>query len=390
MRFPRKRAKRAMTIRFEYGEECISNIKVVMKKTTKKKEVPTELHIKGTALAPSRRLWKSMQMRFRFNDNIFKYFPPEEVFQRIAKVNPKSRVKYCIEKIDGAKPRLLAVTNPESPIINYPNLCEILSKHGYENINYADGVVRSTHSTTNPWNFKVAGDDFVNRFIVDTPIDGFGRPQIYLSLLRQVCKNGAVGFNPAFRSELVVGKQNDCMEYSLIRALESYNNEDGFIALKERFESSAKSWASVKEAMKLQNLVVKLHGEKQLKLGSTDIVKTDGNKRILLVNKLSEVTGNLNQIYGLANIDALSQKKQRTLPAGCKVYDLINFASEIATHSSTAYGGRQLQAYIGDLVTDEYDLEGTCDLYGDYKDFFVNNAQTAETLSGMNKMFSDN
>ena len=48
------------------------------------------------------------------------------------------------------------------------------------------------------------------------------------------------------------------------------------------------------------------------------------------------MTGDLQRIYGMANLDALSVKRQRTLPAACKVYDLLNFASEVATHHADA------------------------------------------------------
>src|SRR5260221_348195 len=75
--------------------------------------------------------------------------------------------------------------------------------------------------------------------IIDTPIDGFGRPSVYLSLLRLVCSNGAVGYSPAFRSELSVGKGDDGVAFALTRVLDGFNNEDGYAALRQRFESAA-------------------------------------------------------------------------------------------------------------------------------------------------------
>src|SRR5690242_21369888 len=48
-----------------------------------------------------------------------------------------------------------------------------------------------------------------------------------------------------------------------------------------------------------------------------------------------------------SNLDALSAKRQRTLPARCKVYDLLNFASEVATHHATPAGERGLQGFVG-------------------------------------------
>jgi hypothetical protein len=84
---------------------------------------------------------------------------------------------------------------------------------------------------------------------------------------------------------------------------------------------------------------------------------------------------------GLANLDALSVKRQRTLPAQAKVYDLLNFASEVATHHATAAGNRTLQAFLGDLISNEYDLEGTGEHLGDWRDFFIANKATTTTLA---------
>ncbi len=84
-------------------------------------------------------------------------------------------------------------------------------------------------------------------------------------------------------------------------------------------------------------------------------------------------------------MDALSVKRQRTLPTACRVYDLLNFASELATHHSAPTGNRLVQAYIGDLISSEYDLEGTVDQFTDWRDFFIGNDATSSTLADMNR-----
>jgi hypothetical protein len=42
-----------------------------------------------------------------------------------------------------------------------------------------------------------------------------------------------------------------------------------------------------------------------------------------------------------------------------------------------------MQAYIGDLISGEYDLEGTVDRFGDWRDFFIGNDATASTMAHM-------
>ena len=95
--------------------------------------------------------------------------------------------------------------------------------------------------------------------------------------------------------------------------------------------------------------------------------------------------GTLTRIYGLASMDTLSVKRQRTLPTACKVYDLLNFASEVATHHASEAGNRTVQAYVGELISGEFDLEGTAEQFTDWRDFFIGNEKTADTMAELNR-----
>src|SRR5690606_37858945 len=90
-----------------------------------------------------------------------------------------------------------------------------------------------------------------------------------------------------------------------------------------------------------------------------------------VLRELNRVTGNLHEIYYLANLDALSVKRQRVLPSRARVYDLLNFASEVATHHASEEGRRLMQGYIGNLISDEFDMEGTAETVTDFQDFFM-------------------
>ena len=48
-------------------------------------------------------------------------------------------------------------------------------------------------------------------------------------------------------------------------------------------------------------------------------------------------------------------------------------------------GNRLVQAFIGDLISSEYDLEGTVDQFSDWRDFFVGSEQTTDTLAHLTK-----
>jgi hypothetical protein len=212
---------------------------------------------------------------------------------------------------------------------------------------------------------------------------------VYLSLLRLICSNGAVGYSPVFRSELSVGKGEDGVAFALQRVLDGFNNEDGYAALRQRFEAATRSWASVNEVNRLYRLLARVvnggevhAGAPVAAAGGDGAAECEGSPLFAAFHKM---TGDLSDIYGLANLDALSAKRQRTLPAACRVYDLLNFASEVATHHATEAGNRRLQGYIGDLVSGEYDLEGTVEQFADWRDFFVGHAQTASTLADLHR-----
>lgn len=336
------------------------------------------LEVAGEPFVPTSRFWQSLFHRFGLSDNVFRYFRYDEVFARVVEANPDDRLRLCVERPPNAPPRLLAVSNPRRPLLGYEETMELMTRYGeahaspsgnaeggaktpsYESLpTYRNGMVRSTHvPRSGEHGFHIGPDQFRNRFVVEAPIDGFGQPRIYLSLLRQVCSNGAVGYSPAFRSDIRMG--NDAA-YTLERALGQFDHDEGFAALRQRFESAQKSWASIRETMLLHKTISRLGDGRDGRLRGRN-----------LHEELNRIAGDVNALYGLANLETLSAKRQRVLPARCRVYDLINFASELATHAAGPDGQIRLQGYIGTLISDEYDLEGTAEKVPEFNDLFLN------------------
>jgi hypothetical protein len=378
-----------MAIRFDYGVARIKDLEARTGPDRNGKIGVREVLLDGEAIQPSNRFWNSLHLRFGFTSNIFRYFSHAEVFNRISEVAPNDRIRWCVERGPTCVPRLLAVTNPISALITHDDLMDLLRRYGTSEMEYGDGIVRSRHTPRLSDTFQVGGDGFQNKFILDTPIDGFGRPSVYLSLLRLVCSNGAVGYSPAFRSELSLGRGDDGVFFALTRVLDGFNNEDGFAALRQRFEAATRSWASVHEVNRLYKLLARLHDRGELK-GAAALPALGENgapcgSPSSLFHAFHEMTGDLTRIYGMANLDALSVKRQRTLPTACRVYDILNFASEVATHHATGMGNRLVQAFIGDLISGEYDLEGTLEQFRDWRDFFIGSDQTTDTLTQLNR-----
>lgn len=397
----------AISKQFDYLFSSVGDLSVETSTDTDSgKRVVSSVLVNGESIALTERFWVSLYARYGFNRSFFKYFPHDEVFQRISKVESQDRMRLCVERDAGSgKSRLLAVSNPAKPVAKYDELMETLQKYDSNDVQYCDGIVESTHTPRSGSNtFHVGDDAFGNRFVMSTPIDGYGQPNIYLSLLRQVCANGMVGYSKTFRSSLTLGRGEDNVNFSIIRALDGFGNDEGYAALRQRFESAAKSWASVYEAHSLYRHLVRLLSRRQLRpiptTASGEIGKLLDKQRSASPVSLSEggeagnpmiaafhqMTGDISRIYGIANVDGLSVKRQRTLPVNCRVYDLLNFVSEVATHHADQQGARASQAWLGTLVSSEYDLEDSCDTFDDFQDFFLDRKLNGETAMDLQKI----
>lgn len=392
-------ARAANECRFDYTFMPVSDMRVITEEDPKSgKKVATKVLVNDEELNPTERFWTSLFARYGFNKAFFNYFEHAEVFQRISQVEKNDRMRLCIERDASGAGTLMAVSNPEKPIVVYDELMELLTKYHGEDVQYFNGIVESTHTPRSGGNrFQVAGDEFVNRFLMATPIDGYGAPNIYLSLLRMVCMNGLVGYSKSFKSGLALGKADDDVAPSLTRALDGFGNDEGYAAIRQRIEAAAMSWASVAEAQDgLYKLLVRMHSKRAIEetqgvpMNATVInrclQKSDGptvdeleGTGSVILKAFHALTGDTSRLYGLANMDSLSMKRKRTLPVKCTVYDLINFATEVGTHYCTPEGSRAISAWIGGVVTEEYDMEGTKDRFGDFAEFHI----SAKIESGM-------
>ena len=348
---------------FKYDHLSLGSLKPITSWDEKKKRdvlVGVE-HPDHGRLQVSDRFTNSVLGRFGISKSIFTYFPHDEVLARITAVESekakvksdgseggKSDIRICIEQglqMGGYEGRLLGVSSPSKPVLEYATADSILSRFNGENVQYAEGCFTSTHSPRSGDSTLVIGKDaHAPRYMMATPIDGFGRPNIYLSLLRRVCMNGAIGYGTAFKTELAGG---DDIQSVMERALDTFDNGEGYDALRKRFTAALTSEASVEEAYKLYKLIARLH-------------HTASFDRSGIFSAFHRLTGDLNGTYGIANFDSLSVKRRRTLPAKCTMYQLMNFASELATHhvvDDQPLAALTLQAFVGTAISDEYDLE---------------------------------
>jgi len=323
---------------------------------------PQFLQLDGERVVTTPRFWWSLFTRCGLNEAVFRYFEPAEVFNRVARLDAGRSVRFAIEtpapRTDGSpRPRrLLAVSSPSGPLLGRDHAAEIVDMHGGHGFAYSDGVLSSMHLPARGDRVTTIGpDEFKERFHLEVPVDGLGEPRIHIALLRLVCQNGAIGLRSLFRSAIRLGKDP---EHSLERALGHYSNDDGFSAMRQRFVSAQRSWASLREVRLLEREL------DRISWGVTDGV---AQRR----RAFRQMVGDYESRYGLASIDAVSVKRQRMLQAGCRMYDLINFATEIASHHAPPAAAVRLQGWLGTAIADEYDLENTADDVPEFVDVFT-------------------
>lgn len=376
-------------------------IRAIKIEETGQKGVVKCLSIDGRKFHPTTRFWTSLCSTYSthgLSTKVFKLFSHHEVLQRLTDVlggDDKARVRFTFEDKGDAPGNILAVTLPSKPVIQYERISETLERYGALSAEYGTGVVRSTHTPNHMQDFSIAGDGFAHQYVMETPVDGFGSPLIYLSLLRQVCSNGMIGYSRGFRSEISMGRgdtQNANVIFSLERALDSFSNEEGYSALRQRFEKATQSWASIAECNRVYKvlstmgqrsmflksvkpgagLVDRLVSRREAVIAASHPEGDDSSSPVVRIMRgYAQLTGDLCSIYGLTHLDALSRKKMQQLPAHCSMYDLLNFTTEVATHYCDEKNGRLLQAEVGNFVSSEYDLEGSMAAKEQFQDWFL-------------------
>lgn len=319
---------------------------------------PKALYLNGEPVLTTPRFWWSLFVRCGLSESVFRYFDPAEVFDRVASVDSGRSIRFAIEgdASRGGARKLLAVTSPNGPILDRSAVAEIIDRYDGHRIAYSGGVLRSMHvPASGDRAIQIGPDEFRQRFQLDVPVDGLGEPRFHVALLRLVCQNGAIGTRSVFRSVVRMGKDP---QHSLERALGHFANDDGFSAMRDRFESSQRSWASLREVRLL---------ERQLDTISWGLTDGASSRR----SAFRRMVGDYEARYGIASVDALSVKRQRMLQSNCRVYDLLNFATEMATHHAPPQAAARLHGWLGSTLTEEYDLENTANDVPEFADVYM-------------------
>jgi hypothetical protein len=293
------------------------------------------------------RFINSVCSRFGIGPSIFNLFDPNEVFERLHEVEQHTAIRFITEGN-----MALAATNPTKAFVDYDSVLSVLTRPSrlpsVVDLGYKDGVFWSIMQMDQTWDIN--GDVFDQTFTVETPIDGYGPPSIYLSLHRQASDVNFMVLSKAFKSEIQLGKDIKLAEIPLMRALDAFNNEEGFQAIRQRLQAAQMSWASLHETATLEKALYRA-------------MNTANAKRFVpIFEAYSDMTGDFSKKYGIASVSALSTKKARLLQMNCTVADLVNFATEVCRYCRQSLTNpRTIYLWLGQLIENEYDLEMSVD-----------------------------
>jgi hypothetical protein len=368
---------------FEYSVLRIKDLEVVSTISPEGAIVVDHIKTGGKILNPSRRFWDSLCARFGFGPSIFKYFSHAEVFQRISEKSSKDMVRlavqmtpYGFESPKDWKPKLLALSSPKGKaVLTNTDMIQVFEELPLLSMTYHDGIVTSTHPCRNVMSWDIEGATFTSQLMMETPLDGYGKPTVWLSVAKELGGEDGVTFtaySKKFRSGIILGDKSAA--FTLKRAVESFSNEDGFVALKQRMEAATNSWSSVSECVRLTRILYSLKNsdfnpDYALTVVPNGVDSLEGTLRNRLISALHEITGDIRTLYGVAQLDSISEKKMKLLPTKCRMFTLMDFATDIATRQVLPEAARRLRSYFGELISNEYDLESSGEKFGSFQDF---------------------
>lgn len=372
----------------DYKNVSLNDVKIELAESAKnQKRKVQKLEVQGEPVIYTERFSSSLASLYGFSSNMYKFFDPGEVIDRIISRGYGDVVRVAMQENKDGSHTALGVVKPSKSFIRSDDLLMEMMDQGIDPslITYHDGMVRSMHKPSRLGDspFSVQGDQMVNRFVIDTPIDGFGLPSAYLSILRQVCSNGMIGYSKAFKSSIQLGNSPELREGAIVsdaiptfrRFLESYNNEEGFAAIRQRLEAAGTSPASLDEFHSLYRTLTSGSMASLHKGAVNDVGMYNSD----VTSKLRDLAGDILDIYGLVSLDGLAPKQRRKIPVKCTVLDLINFASEMSTHRANTEQGRKISAWVGGALSDigGYDLEGTLQDGEQPQDLFLTSKEDA-------------
>ncbi len=319
------------------------------------------LNVDGTEFNVSQRFQNSVLGHIGQGNSVFNLFDFGEVMERFRqRVPTKDEVHITL---DTDNHEALGVVQEGKPVVDAQEIAKLTLDQG-ASFRYFSGRILAEHTPTNDFEAQlrmIGGEEHSLKFYHDCPLDGYGNPSFFIGLLRQICKNGAVAMTSAFRKtinlpdprKLKGGKKEDGP--SIIGTIErTFRNfsigEEASSGLIGRIETAGKTPASVREFRNMMRIFERL-------LDPSGNGMTDDCERTRLRNVTERLKDRVVNDLDVTSLSVFDDKPASRVPTPFNVYDIINMATEAATH----FGVREdtlLHGAVGRLLTESYDLQG--------------------------------
>ncbi len=294
------------------------------------------------------RFINTMMSIFGFAESLFQYFSPEELFTRIIERKKDVPLRLCIDR---KLKQLNGVSQVKDETLPLPNVCNIIrSDRRVTEITYNPDttVLESVFKLDDEWE-NPRDSKYRNQFHFSYPVDHCQTPTIALGIVRVICTNGLVARKKCFETDLVIEKKQG---RHLQQLLSSFNNRNGFDALRERMVIAQNTKASVNEY-----------------LGVVNLLKKSIKKSVPFIERLNDTAGNPEHCYSQTRLENIRSRHRRELPTQASVMDLVNVLTEVSTHYQ-ADKRSMLDGYAINMLASEFDLEELAENRHSAKSFY--------------------
>lgn len=329
------------------------------------------VHPDGRKFKVASKFFDSFSNTFRLGRSVFEWYTPNEVFGRISETK-KTPVRVTLDTV--ANPTktdhgdiygtALTVTLPSKAILRPEDVTDLITSNDGHDVMYKDGIVAATFHTPFPVTYAIGKEDsaFETKFYIEFPLDAYVQPASYLMLLRKVCTNGAVARTKAFRTEFSLGKDDTDLSAVLDRAISSFNNEEGYHSFNARLLAASKSWASLRETLDLHKSIVR----------GGQLENWELKKKREIAENLNRISGNPMLMYGIVSGGEPSLRQSSVMPVKATMYELINFATEVATHHMKQLHAKNcIYGWVGDTIVEDFDLDNSVETNPDFTAFMI-------------------
>ena len=327
-----------------------------------------KLTVDGMPFVVGNRFFHSMLGVIGQSSSIFNLFKPDEVLERFVEGSAKRAVvRFSYEK-DTNLALALSSQAKVAPTTGDLNLIfeQMVSRGQLNRLIYNQGVVTAEcKPLVEAQGFMLGRSAMGYRYSAEIPVDGYGGPSLTLAMLRLICTNGAVAMSNAFRQPVNLGED---VQFSVLRALSTFTNMDGWEKLRVRIETAYNVPASLAEYERTWNTVQRACIEEHRvfdEIGRPTL--SDDGRRMMwgMYETFQKLGGDIMAQYGIASLNQMDSGRKASMAVPLSIADLVNMLSEVSTHYTNSFSStRTVNAEVGRLL----DMKSTWNLEPVYKD----------------------